>query len=171
MWSFTCWHFIWVLCPWKAGVVCEVVLHFMMFPLLFHVTWRVLQVPPLIPKPNIDPEHCRVSAQLDDNVNHLRNYCAHFFIWTYYSAKCKSLETCVIECPGCAGGWQYSSEGDAVADGRGVRPEGEKSVAEEEHQKPSTAAHQSHTWRHYQQVWRSCAHLLLAVLHPWVQSS
>ncbi|KAK1785514.1 hypothetical protein P4O66_018872 [Electrophorus voltai] len=29
----------------------------------------VPQVPPLIPKPDIDPEHCRVSAQLDDNVD------------------------------------------------------------------------------------------------------
>ncbi|XP_056597434.1 sorting nexin-13 isoform X2 [Triplophysa dalaica] len=29
----------------------------------------IFKVPPLIPKPNIDPEHCRVSAQLDDNVD------------------------------------------------------------------------------------------------------
>ncbi|CAB1320658.1 unnamed protein product, partial [Coregonus sp. 'balchen'] len=28
-----------------------------------------LQVPPLLPKSDIDPEHCRVSAQLDDNVD------------------------------------------------------------------------------------------------------
>ncbi|XP_016886500.1 sorting nexin-13-like [Cynoglossus semilaevis] len=27
------------------------------------------QVPPLLPKAEIDPEHCRVSAQLDDNVD------------------------------------------------------------------------------------------------------
>lgn len=27
------------------------------------------QVPPLLPKSDIDPEHCRVSAQLDDNVS------------------------------------------------------------------------------------------------------
>lgn len=27
------------------------------------------QVPPLITKSDIDPEHCRVSAQLDDNVS------------------------------------------------------------------------------------------------------
>lgn len=27
------------------------------------------QVPPLLPKTDIDPEHCRVSAQLDDNVS------------------------------------------------------------------------------------------------------
>lgn len=27
------------------------------------------QVPPLLPKSEIDPEHCRVSAQLDDNVS------------------------------------------------------------------------------------------------------
>ncbi|XP_024114038.1 sorting nexin-13 isoform X2 [Oryzias melastigma] len=29
----------------------------------------VLKVPPLVPKSDIDPEHCRVSAQLDDNVD------------------------------------------------------------------------------------------------------
>ncbi|XP_076865996.1 sorting nexin-13 isoform X2 [Brachyhypopomus gauderio] len=29
----------------------------------------IFKVPPLIPKPDIDPEHCRVSAQLDDNVD------------------------------------------------------------------------------------------------------
>ncbi|KAM3596632.1 uncharacterized protein V6R79_018292 [Siganus canaliculatus] len=29
----------------------------------------ILKVPPLLPKPDIDPEHCRVSAQLDDNVD------------------------------------------------------------------------------------------------------
>lgn len=27
------------------------------------------QVPPLLQKSDIDPEHCRVSAQLDDNVS------------------------------------------------------------------------------------------------------
>lgn len=30
------------------------------------------QVPPLLPKADIDPEHCRVSAQLDDNVSSVR---------------------------------------------------------------------------------------------------
>ncbi|XP_077937866.1 sorting nexin-13 isoform X3 [Gasterosteus aculeatus] len=29
----------------------------------------ILKVPPLLPKSEIDPEHCRVSAQLDDNVD------------------------------------------------------------------------------------------------------
>uniref|UniRef100_A0A8C5HSS1 Sorting nexin 13 n=1 Tax=Gouania willdenowi TaxID=441366 RepID=A0A8C5HSS1_GOUWI len=29
----------------------------------------ILKVPPLLPKADIDPEHCRVSAQLDDNVD------------------------------------------------------------------------------------------------------
>uniref|UniRef100_A0A672J8J5 Sorting nexin-13-like n=1 Tax=Salarias fasciatus TaxID=181472 RepID=A0A672J8J5_SALFA len=29
----------------------------------------ILKVPPLLPKTDIDPEHCRVSAQLDDNVD------------------------------------------------------------------------------------------------------
>uniref|UniRef100_A0A8C9ZXH2 Sorting nexin 13 n=1 Tax=Sander lucioperca TaxID=283035 RepID=A0A8C9ZXH2_SANLU len=29
----------------------------------------ILKVPPLLPKSDIDPEHCRVSAQLDDNVD------------------------------------------------------------------------------------------------------
>ncbi|XP_060798607.1 sorting nexin-13 isoform X2 [Neoarius graeffei] len=29
----------------------------------------IFKVPPLIPKSDIDPEHCRVSAQLDDNVD------------------------------------------------------------------------------------------------------
>ncbi|XP_051948728.1 sorting nexin-13-like isoform X2 [Xyrauchen texanus] len=29
----------------------------------------IFKVPPLIPKPDIDSEHCRVSAQLDDNVD------------------------------------------------------------------------------------------------------
>ncbi|XP_062342813.1 sorting nexin-13 isoform X2 [Osmerus eperlanus] len=29
----------------------------------------VFKVPPMLPKSNIDPEHCRVSAQLDDNVD------------------------------------------------------------------------------------------------------
>ncbi|XP_051927786.1 sorting nexin-13 isoform X5 [Hippocampus zosterae] len=29
----------------------------------------IFKVPPLLPKPDIDPEHCRVSAQLDDNVD------------------------------------------------------------------------------------------------------
>uniref|UniRef100_A0A3Q1IVB3 Uncharacterized protein n=1 Tax=Anabas testudineus TaxID=64144 RepID=A0A3Q1IVB3_ANATE len=29
----------------------------------------ILKVPPLLPKSDIDPEHCRVSAQLDDNVS------------------------------------------------------------------------------------------------------
>ena len=28
-----------------------------------------VQVPPLLPKSDIDPEHCRVLAQLDDNVS------------------------------------------------------------------------------------------------------
>ncbi|KAJ0055382.1 hypothetical protein NL108_016678, partial [Boleophthalmus pectinirostris] len=29
----------------------------------------IFKVPPLLPKPELDPEHCRVSAQLDDNVD------------------------------------------------------------------------------------------------------
>uniref|UniRef100_A0A8C7WIT7 Sorting nexin 13 n=1 Tax=Oncorhynchus mykiss TaxID=8022 RepID=A0A8C7WIT7_ONCMY len=29
----------------------------------------MFKVPPLLPKSNVDPEHCRVSAQLDDNVD------------------------------------------------------------------------------------------------------
>ncbi|CAL1589983.1 unnamed protein product [Knipowitschia caucasica] len=29
----------------------------------------ILKVPPMLPKPELDPEHCRVSAQLDDNVD------------------------------------------------------------------------------------------------------
>ncbi|KAJ0003099.1 hypothetical protein NQD34_018139 [Periophthalmus magnuspinnatus] len=29
----------------------------------------IFKVPPLLPKPEMDPEHCRVSAQLDDNVD------------------------------------------------------------------------------------------------------
>ncbi|XP_038144670.1 sorting nexin-13 isoform X1 [Cyprinodon tularosa] len=30
---------------------------------------NILKVPPLLPKSDMDPEHCRVSAQLDDNVD------------------------------------------------------------------------------------------------------
>lgn len=32
----------------------------------------ILKVPPLLPKTDIDPEHRRVSAQLDDNVRQQR---------------------------------------------------------------------------------------------------
>lgn len=51
-----------------------------------------------------------------------------------------------------AGGRQHPAEGDAAADGRGVRPEGEEPVASPEHQEPAAAAHQGHVRRHHQQV-------------------
>lgn len=46
----------------------------------------LFQVPPLLPKSDIDPEHCRVSAQLDDNVS-LQPLLLHVYYFFVFLTK------------------------------------------------------------------------------------
>lgn len=73
--------------------------------------------------------------------------------WGEGGARRADFTCCASPCVnGSAGGRQHPAEGDAAADGRGVRPQGEEPVAAQEHQEPPAAAHQGHIRRHHQQA-------------------